>query len=147
METLFGLQLLRMSLTNTDNFWNSREHGERKECSKAITSSPKNHLYFEIMVFLISKLVHVFTYIFPINSSRNIDYVETALLIPLSDFMTEITVLGIKKTPCFGFQVFIRVFTTHSYGISSKSTCLSFQKHLVLEVFPCQVISGQNTES
>lgn len=118
MEALFELQLLRTSLANTDNFRNSREHGEGKGHSRVMTSSPKNQIfivpYILKLVFFIPKLVHVFTYIFLINSSRNIDYVETAVFSPFSDFMTEITVLGLKKNPCFGFQVFTRVFTTSS---------------------------------
>lgn len=123
METLLELQLLRTSLTKTDNFRNSRKHGKGKECSKAMTSSPKNHLYFETMIFLISKLIHVFTCIFPINSSRNIDYVGTAVLIPFSDFMTEMIVLGLNKNALFWFSSVFK-------GIYSLQVWYFFQKYM-----------------
>lgn len=45
IEIVFELQLFRTSLTYTDNFRNSREHGEGKECSRAMTSSPKNQIF------------------------------------------------------------------------------------------------------
>lgn len=64
--------------------------------------------------------------------------------------------LILKKKYCFGIQVFLsvilkcygikRILTGHNYGISSKNSCLNCQKHLVLEVVPCKVISGQSTE-
>lgn len=56
------------------------------------------------MVFFISKLVHVFIYIFLINSPRNTDCMETAVFIPSSDFVTEIIVLGLKKPPVLVFK-------------------------------------------
>lgn len=74
-----------------------------------------------------------------------IDYVETAVLISFSGFMSEIIVLGPKKPPLFWYSsVYKSIYNSQLWYFFQKYL-FEFSEGFCFKVFLCKMVSGQST--